>query len=170
MCKRRHFLKTLYTALIASVVISPAYALGVGDQAANFELPGLDHTAVKLSDSKGKLVYLDFWASWCGSCRQSFPWMNELAKKYSGQGLQIIAVNLDTKDEDARKFLVDTPANFTIAFDPKGTTPRQYDVKGMPTSALIGKDGRIVFKHVGFNHNSKDEMEKAIQSALEGRL
>lgn len=154
------------SALLVSTVAMPAQALGVGDKAENFELPGLERT-VRLSDSRGKLVYLDFWASWCGSCRQSFPWMNELARKYSGQGLEIIAVNLDAKDEDARRFLAETPANFTIAFDPKGTTPRQYDVKGMPTSALIGKDGRIVFKHVGFNHNSRDEMEKAIQAALE---
>jgi thiol-disulfide isomerase/thioredoxin len=161
----RHTLQALCAALIAYAVAAPAHAIGVGDQAENFKLPGLDRT-VKLSDSKGKLVYLDFWASWCGSCRQSFPWMNELARKYSAQGLEIIAVNLDARNEDARKFLSETPASFTIAFDPKGTTPKQYDVKGMPTSALIGKDGRIVFKHVGFNHNSRDEMEKAIQDAL----
>jgi len=73
-----------------------------------------------------------------------------MQEKYRSQGLKIIGVNLDTKNEDAKKFLAQIPAEFTVAFDSKGVTPKNYGVKGMPTSFLISRDGKIVFQHLGF--------------------
>jgi cytochrome c biogenesis protein CcmG, thiol:disulfide interchange protein DsbE len=138
-----------------------------GSAAPDFELPGTIG-AVKLSAYRGKPVYVDFWASWCGPCRQSFPWMNEMHAKYQAQGLQIIGVNLDAKEREALDFLADTPAVFTIAFDPKGATPRSYRVKGMPTSVLIDADGKIVYQHAGFNADDKAELENRIRAVLKG--
>ncbi len=136
------------------------------DIAPEFELPG-KQSSVKLSDYKGKVIYLDFWASWCGPCKQSFPWMNAMQEKYHAQGFDVVAINLDAKNEDAEKFLTGTPAKFTVAFDSKGQTPRSYGVKGMPTSYLIGRDGKIVMQHMGFNASEKDKLEQKIQSLLD---
>ena len=119
-----------------------------------------------LSAHRGKLIYLDFWASWCGPCRQSFPWMNALHEKYGGKGLEIIAINLDAKESDARQFLAEHPAKFPIAFDPAGATPRQYDVKGMPTSYLIDREGRLLAIHTGFNEKTKKSLESTIQKLM----
>ncbi|NTU58867.1 MAG: TlpA family protein disulfide reductase [Chlorobiaceae bacterium] len=145
---------------------SMALAVEPGDKAPGFELPGQQGN-VTLAEAAGSVVYVDFWASWCGPCRQSFPWMNQLQEKYRASGLKIIAVNVDAKSEDAKKFLAQNPAGFTVAFDPKGVTPSSYGVKGMPTSFLVGRDGKVIFRHLGFNAADKDKIENDIKAALE---
>ena len=89
-----------------------------------------------------------------------------MQEKYRSQNLQIIGVNLDSKNEDAKKFLTEIPAKFTVAFDSKGETPKQYGVKGMPTSFLIGRDGKLISQHSGFKESDKESLEKQIKSAL----
>lgn len=153
--------------LAAALEASSAFALDKGAAAPPFDLPGKDG-AVQLAKFQGKVVYVDFWASWCGPCRQSFPWMNEMQAKYGARGLQVVGVNLDAKTDDARRFLAETPARFTIAFDPAGATPRAYGIKGMPSSVLIGPDGKVVYEHAGFKEADRAELEQAIQKALGG--
>ena len=131
----------------------------------DFELPGKT-SSVKLSDFKGKVVYLDFWASWCGPCKQSFPWMNAMQEKYRSQGLEIVGVNLDMNSDDAQKFLATTPAKFTIAFDNKGQTPKIYGVKAMPSSYVLSRDGKIIYQHMGFNDHEKDKLEQKLTGNL----
>lgn len=142
-----------------------AVALTVGQPAPTLDLPGVQGN-VSLAAAKGKVIYVDFWASWCGPCRQSFPWMNEMQAKYGPRGLQIIGVNLDSKREDADKFLAQTPAKFTLAFDSKGDSPRAYSVKGMPTSVLVGADGMVIAQHSGFHDEERKALEDAIVAAL----
>lgn len=90
-----------------------------------------------------------------------------MQEKYKAQGLKIIGVNLDGKTEDAKQFLAQNPAGFTVAFDPKGVTPKNYGVRGMPTSFLIGKDGKVISQHLGFNAAESEKLEKEIKAALE---
>lgn len=153
--------------LAAAFGAAGASALDKGAAAPGFDLPGRDG-AVQLAKLQGKVVYVDFWASWCGPCRQSFPWMNEMQARYGARGLQIVGVNLDAKADDARKFLAETPARFQIAFDPAGATPRAYGIKGMPSSVLVGPDGRVLFQHAGFKEADRAALEQAIQAALGG--
>ncbi|MDQ2822844.1 MAG: TlpA family protein disulfide reductase [Pseudomonadota bacterium] len=143
----------------------PAYTLETGTPAPAFTLSGPDGP-VKLDQYRGKLVYVDFWASWCGPCRQSFPWMNEMQARYGSQGLQIVGINVDAKSDDARNFLSTTPARFAIAFDPSGATPRAYGVKGMPSSVLIGPDGKVLYEHSGFRAADREALESRIKTAL----
>ncbi|MEN9317305.1 MAG: hypothetical protein RIS35_3698 [Pseudomonadota bacterium] len=166
---RRLPMLALSLMLPFAVPSAPAEAAEIGAAAPHFELKGDTAEPVSLASLRGKVVYLDFWASWCGPCRQSFPWMNELHAKYAARGLQVLAVNLDAKDADARKFLADTPARFQLAYDAKGITPKAYGVKGMPTSYLIDREGRVVHEHAGFNASKKDEIEKAIAKQLEAK-
>lgn len=153
-------------ALAGLYISTPVFALDVGAQASDFELPSAEGGMIKLSSVRGKVVYLDFWASWCGPCGESFPWMNAMQEKYKQKGLQVIAIDLDANNEDAKKFLAQHAAQFTVLFDPKGVTPRQYGVKGMPTSFLIGKDGKVLVQHMGFNKADRAELEQKIQAAL----
>jgi thiol-disulfide isomerase/thioredoxin len=162
--------KKLRTLLVASLLCTgfsgTSHALEVGTKAPDFELPGAQ-SSVKLSNTTGSLLYVDFWASWCGPCKQSFPWMNAMQDKYRAQGLKIIGINLDGKSDDAKRFLAQNPARFTVAFDPNGVTPRNYGIKGMPTSFLIGKDGKIISQHLGFNAADSEKLENEIKKALE---
>ena len=136
-------------------------------KAGDFKLQSLNGE-ISLSKYKGKVVYLDFWASWCVPCRKSFPWMNEMQKKYGKQGLQIIAVNLDTTREAADAFLKKYPAQFTIAFDPKGSTADQYEVKGMPSAYLISKSKSIADTHLSFRDKDKAKLKEKISGLLIG--
>lgn len=163
------FRKISVVALASTMLYSLAQGAPLGHLAPDFELSGNGATTVKLSALRGKVVYLDFWASWCGPCRQSFPWMNDLQSKYGSRGLQIVGVNLDAKDADARKFLSENNGNFLLAFDNKGVTPKLYGVKGMPTSYLIDRDGRIVSEHTGFNFSKTAGLEKEIEKLLESK-
>ena len=148
-----------------------ARAVNVGDVAPNFQLPAIRDArtgalTLRLADLRGKVVYLDFWASWCGPCRQSFPWMNEMQARYGGKGLEVVAVNVDVRDEDARGFLATLPAQFRVAFDAQGTTPRQYGIRGMPTSVLLGADGKVLLVQSGFRADERAAVEASIAQAL----
>lgn len=124
------------------------------------------NTTQKLSDYKGKLVYLDFWASWCIPCRKSFPWMNKIHEKYQKQGLEVIAVNLDKDSQLVAQFLKKYPALFKIAYDTSGNTAEQFHVKGMPTSFLISREGKLISVHMGFRKKDMDKLENLIKSNL----
>jgi cytochrome c biogenesis protein CcmG, thiol:disulfide interchange protein DsbE len=103
-----------------------------------------------LASLRGQVVYLDFWASWCGPCRQSFPWMQALKNSYESQGLAIVAVNVDTDRTDADKFLAQYKPTFDVRFDPQGKLAELYNIKTMPSSVLIDRHGVTRFTHMGF--------------------
>ena len=114
----------------------------------------------------GKVVYLDFWASWCGPCRLSFPWMSNLQARLGGKDLVVIAVNVDKEPKLAQKFLAANPANFRIVYDPQGAVAEAYAIKAMPTSFLIGRDGQIRATHKGFRPEDEYEYLSHIEAAL----
>ncbi len=105
---------------------------------------------IDISQFNGKVVYLDFWASWCVPCRKSFPWMNKIRQQYNDDQLVIIAVNLDKKRELADSFLKEYPATFDIYYDPKSLLAKKYQIKGMPSSIVFDKTGKPAFAHTGF--------------------
>ena len=139
-------------------------------KAPDFKLPG-NHKTIILSQYKHrhKVIYVDFWASWCGPCKQSFPWMNKMQSRYHDQGFDIIAVNLDDQHSNAVNFLSKVPADFTIAYDPNGAVAQQYGLTVMPTSFLIDRNGRISYVHRGFKTADRDEMESRIKALVSKR-
>jgi thiol-disulfide isomerase/thioredoxin len=149
----------------AALAATGASALDAGVVAPELSLPGLND-AISLASLKGKVVYVDFWASWCGPCKQSFPFMNELQAKYRGDGLEIVAINVDAKRGDADRFLAEVPARFAIAFDARGDSARRFDVKAMPSSVLIDRSGKVVAMHKGFREEDRKELEGRIAQAL----
>jgi cytochrome c biogenesis protein CcmG/thiol:disulfide interchange protein DsbE len=130
-----------------------------------FALP-TDAGTVKLADLKGKVVYLDFWASWCPPCRKSFPWMNEMQQRYGRQGFAVVAVNVDKTRDLASKFLHEVPADFIVAYDPEGGVAESYQVQGMPSSFIIDRNGQIREAHIGFRDGDTDNIESTLQAVL----
>lgn len=133
--------------------------------APDFELPTAE-SLVRLSDLRGRVVLVDFWAAWCGPCRQSFPWMNRMQAEYGKEGLTIVAINVDQESELARAFLAELPSQFTVAFDPAGKTPERFGVMGMPSSYVINRHGEIVATHIGFHADRTGEYEATLQQIL----
>lgn len=135
-------------------------------RAPNFTVKDLNGKTYKLSNYRGKVVYLDFWASWCRPCLKSFSWMRKMQSRHSGKGLVILAVNLDKNKEDAWSFLRENKSNFKILHDPKGRVAEKYNVQVMPSSYLIDRKGRIRKIHHGFRESSSDKKERDILSLL----
>lgn len=118
-----------------------------------------------LAPYAGKVVYLDFWASWCGPCAQSFPWLNQLQERY-GDALTVVGVNVDTDGKLADGFLKKHPAAFAILRDPAGELPELYKIDGMPSSVILDGNGRVLHQHSGFRAEQVAEYEAAIRAAL----
>ena len=119
-----------------------------------------------LAPIEGRVVWVDFWASWCVPCRRSFPWLNSMHHKYGPDGLQIIAVNLDKERALADGFLAEVPAEFSLRFDPAGALAEEFGVQAMPSSYLLAADGTVLASHFGFRTADAPAYERAIQAAL----
>lgn len=116
----------------------------------------------KLLQYQGKVVYVDFWASWCVPCRRSFPWMNEMKAKYQDQGFEIISINLDSEASSAQQFLAKNRAHFDVIYDPNGLLAKKYQIKGMPSSFILDRKSTVTSVHVGFTDNKKVDYQKEI--------
>lgn len=152
------------SVLMCTLIVFPL--IGYAELAPKFTLP-TDTGTLQLEDLQGKVVYLDFWATWCVPCRKSFPWFNELQARYKDQGLVIVAVSMDKDRRDVVKFLEKYPADFIIAFDPDGDVAAKYNVMGMPSSYLINRHGELHLSHSGFKNKDKAPLESAIQTLLQ---
>jgi thiol-disulfide isomerase/thioredoxin len=135
------------------------------NQAPDFKLPG-DVQPIALKDYRNKIVYLDFWASWCAPCKQAFPWMSELQQRYRAQGFEVIAINLDSNPQDAREFLALLKPSFSIAYDTDGQIADKYQIKAMPSSFLLNRNGDIAYAHQGFKVRDSAELEARIKALL----
>jgi thiol-disulfide isomerase/thioredoxin len=115
---------------------------------------------------RGRVVYVDFWASWCAPCRQSFPWMQTLNDTFERQGLTVVAVNLDRQRGDAERFLAAFRPSFDVRFDPQGTSAERFKVSGMPTSVIIDRKGAVRFTHIGFRPQDREIYEDQVRRLL----
>lgn len=152
--------------LCFAIIIGFSNASIAATQAPAINLPAISGN-FDLGELRGKVVYLDFWASWCKPCKKSFPWMSEIKKKYVDQGLEVVAVNLDTDRALADVFLKEFDINFVVAFDSEAVTADEYKLRGMPTSFLIGRDGNLYATHIGFRDKDTAKLEVAIKRLLE---
>lgn len=118
-----------------------------------------------LDQHRGKVVLVDFWASWCQPCRHSFPWLNEMQAKY-GDRLVVIGVNVDSERAEANRFLAQVPANFQVIYDPAGELASKYEVMGMPSSYVFDTSGTLVEKHIGFRKALRAEREAQLRKLL----
>jgi len=119
-----------------------------------------------LESLHGKVVLVDFWASWCAPCLRSFPWMNDLQQKLGDDGLVVVAVNVDQDRELADAFLKKVPVQFRIEYDQAGDLAKQFGVENMPTSFLIDRAGQVRARHSGFRDKQREEREQQIVQLL----
>jgi cytochrome c biogenesis protein CcmG/thiol:disulfide interchange protein DsbE len=131
--------------LIGSRTLQALICAGLLSAAATNASPAVD-----IQDFRGRVVYLDFWASWCAPCRQSFPWMEAMKNAYQSRGLTVLAVNLDQNRGDADRFLAQFHPSFDVRFDPQGKVAEHFKVQGMPTALVVDRHGVVRFTHIGF--------------------
>lgn len=122
--------------------------------------------ALDLDGLRGRVVYLDFWASWCVPCRHSFPWMEAMNNAYGQRGLTIIAINLDSDRVEADRFLQKYRPGFDVRFDPRGELARRFGVAGMPSSVVIDRHGKVRYTHIGFRNDDQAEYERQLKGLV----
>ena len=158
-------------ALLAMLMIclpsTTVSALEEGDRAPAFAAPSLTgEGTVELGKYRGTVVYLDFWASWCGPCLKAIPEIEKMRGEFPDDQFQIIAVNLDQVEKKALRFLEKNPIGYPSASDPKGRLPEKYGVDTMPTSYLIDRDGVIRYVHRGFSRGDGLRLREEIRAML----
>jgi thiol-disulfide isomerase/thioredoxin len=153
-------------AAVIALAIAGWSAAAASNVAPDVALQTGDGAVVHLSDYKGKVLLVDFWASWCTSCKTAFPALAALYREYQPRGFEVLAVNLDEERRRAETFLAAYPHRMTVLFDPKGASPEAFGVKGMPTSYLIDRSGTIRFTHLGYSGNVAVSYRKEIAQLL----
>lgn len=145
------------TMAVADLALTPSRAMAADTAAA----------ALDLSQYRGKVVYVDFWASWCAPCRLSFAYLNQLRQSYSNRDLVIITVNVDRDKAAAGNFLRAVGGQLPVVYDPKGAIATHFGVATMPTSVLIGRDGRQRFVHRGYFDNKTGEYSQHVAALVD---
>jgi len=125
-----------------------------------------DGGTVRLTDYKGRVVVIDFWASWCVPCKTAFPALDALFREYHARGVEVLAVNVDERRRDADAFLAKLPHTMPVLFDPKGTSAEAFAVRGMPSSFIIDRNGVIRFTHIGYTSDVSSSYRREIAQLL----
>lgn len=158
------------TAAVLSAVLllfpGLASALEVGDAPPRIDLPDQKGARVELDKLRGKLVIVDFWASWCAPCREEMPALDKLYEKYGKQGLVVVAVNIDRSEKKMRSALKSMPVSFPVVHDKGLKLASQYEPSVMPSSYFIGRGGRVEYIHRGFRKKDLPEIEAQVQKLL----
>lgn len=159
-------MKKIIASLLLIAAVPMTYALTGSGPATNFTLKDADGNNVRLSEYRGQVVLINFWASWCGPCRQEFPLLDELHQKYQPMGFTVFGVNVEQERELAEKVLREIPVTFPILFDDQNQVSEEYDVDAMPATVLVDRSGEIRFMHRGYKPGYEDLYEKQVRALI----
>ena len=166
---KKHTFKTISVigfTLIFSMATSYAASEKLSGKASNFTLKSRSGKNIKLSELRGEVVMLNFWASWCGPCRQEMPLLEKIHKKYKRLGFTLLGVNVEENSRDAKNYLKDVKVTFPILFDTTQKTSKLFDVSAMPTTILIDRNGNKRFIHKGYKPGYENDYKKQIKKLL----
>jgi peroxiredoxin len=154
-------------ALAAMLMLAlPAWAAAADVQAPGFTLQSLDGKTVTLGQYKGDVVMINFWASWCGPCRQEMPLLDDIYKQYKDMGFVLLGVNVEPDASNANGWLKKTPVSYPILYDPKSAVSQLYQVQAMPTTVIIDRQGVVRFVHNGYLPGDEDQYMNSIRSLI----
>jgi thiol-disulfide isomerase/thioredoxin len=163
----KHYTLIIFFVYAVFIFNKPVLAVNVGQPIPKCNVSALSGGQnIDLSHYKGKVLYVDFWASWCGPCAKSFPFLNEMHQQLNDKGLQIVGVNLDENMDDAKAFLTKYPSSFTVMADISKECAKDFDVKAMPSSYLIDRKGNIKHIHMGFRSGEAKDIRAQVEKLL----
>ena len=166
---RNNIIKTLTLigfTLMFSTSVTYAASEKLSGKAANFTLKSRSGKNIKLSELRGEVVMLNFWASWCGPCRKEMPLLEKIHKKYKKLGFTLLGVNVEQDTRAAKRYLKDVKVSFPVLFDPANKTSKLYNVSAMPTTILIDRNGNKRFLHKGYKAGYENNYKKEIKKLL----
>lgn len=158
-----------FAACAAIICIATASSSAIARSetpAPDFTLKSKDSGNMRLSEQRGNIVMVNFWASWCGPCREELPEMEKIYQDYRDLGFEILAVNVDDHPDKANVLLDDIEVSFPVLFDTNGEVSQLYDVNAMPTTVIIDRDGNQRLLHMGYRKGDEVKYEKAIKMLI----
>ncbi|ACR12150.1 TlpA disulfide reductase family protein [Teredinibacter turnerae] len=170
MIRNRNWLATIALTFAAATccigLSGNALAKSAGGAAKDFTLKANNGKNVRLSDLRGQVVMLNFWASWCGPCRQEMPLLDALYKKYSPAGFTLLGVNVEADPKEADALLKELPVSFPVLYDTTSKVSEAYKVDAMPSSVLIDCDGKVSYIHKGYKPGDEKEYKKRVKELI----
>lgn len=165
---KKHILQAVLSLFIFSCLIfnAPAFAVKVKQTAPDFTLASNTGANIRLKDLRGKVVMINFWATWCAPCRKELPLLNKIYNKYKSKGFVLLGVNIDNSNKLAIKMIKELKINFPVLFDKTQATSEAYDLQAMPSTFIVDKHGVIRFRHFGFKSGYERKYEKDVKSLL----
>lgn len=160
------FSRIFYAIFAGAVAFSAGSQSWAVDSAPDFTLKSTQGDNLRLSEHRGEVLLLNFWASWCGPCRQEMPLLNNLQQRYSKLGFNVVGVNVDKDSALANKLLKDIPVSFPVLLDNTGTVSASYNVSAMPTTVLIDRDGNVRYLHKGYKPGYELDYEQQIKELI----
>jgi thiol-disulfide isomerase/thioredoxin len=158
--------RLLMACLVSLMCVSLAGAAAVKGPAPNFTLKSMSGKNLKLSEMTGNVVLINFWASWCGPCREEMPLLNALHKKYAPLGFTVLGVNVEEQLDGARDFLSNVPVDFPILLDNTNKVSRQYKVVAMPTTVVVDRDGNMRYLHEGYKPGDEKKYRQMVKKLV----
>jgi len=146
--------------MLAGAAVTPSAG------APDFTLPSLDGPNLRLQEQRGRVVMINFWATWCGPCRVEMPHLSKLYEKYRGSGFTVLAVNIDEDPHKAASLAKQLGMRFPVLLDTEKKVSRLYDLSTMPSTVLVDRDGRVRFVHRGYRDGYEDTYDKQIRELL----
>lgn len=160
----RKLLFSLLLGLAASTVTAEQQTLS--GAAPDFTLPSNTGENIRLAEHRGEVVMINFWASWCGPCRQEMPILDELYNRYGRAGFTILGVNVEPDPSDANKILKDIPVSFPVLYDTESKVSQLYKVEAMPSTVLIDRNGNMRYLHLGYKPGYEDAYREQIKELI----
>jgi peroxiredoxin len=148
------------------LLVWSASAGEISGAAPDFDLLSRDGSRVALSDLQGQVVMVNFWATWCGPCREEMPHLEALYQRYGDLGFTLLGVNVEEDSSGADKFLAETPVSFPILFDPESSVSELYNVIAMPSTVLIDRTGNMRYIHHGYQPGYENEYQTQIRALI----
>ncbi len=159
-------LRRLLTLMLALTLSLPLAAKQLSGPAPDFTLKSNSGTNLRLADQRGEVVMINFWASWCGPCRQEMPKLDELHQRYKRAGFKVFGINVETDTAEAESLLEKIPVNFPILYDTESVVSQLYEVDAMPTTVIIDRDGRLRYLHRGYKPGYEDTYRQQIKALI----
>ena len=147
---------------------APPEVIAVGKPTPAFELPNLTGKSVRLGDFKGKVVLLDFWATYCVPCRDAVPELRKLSDQYKAQGLEIIGISVDAYTETVPEIAKELGMNYTVLLDANQDVQAAYGLRSLPETFLLDRDGLLIEHWMGYDQQVGKEIAIAVVAALKG--
>ncbi len=161
------FLRLLGAALAACLLtVSLARAEAPPTPAPDFTLKSRSGENLRLSDYRGEVVMINFWASWCGPCRQEMPLLEQLYSEYNPLGFTILGVNVEEDSGKALAMLNEIPVSFPVLFDTSSKVSKLYNVVAMPSTVLVDRDGRVRFLHRGYKPGYEQTYQDQVRALI----